>query len=118
VSSGGEWRPATLDPVDKIYRAYDGILNGARYVNDDQDVDPITGIARIDEDFLDGRDNDLDGSIDEDFAAIGQQMFSCMMRDDTPQAINTAFAEKHVPLGLECQQMAWPTRSRASRTST
>jgi len=107
VSSGGEWRPATLDPVDKIYRAYDGILNGARYINDDQDSDPITGLPRIDEDFLDGRDNDLDGKIDEDFAAIGQQMFSCMMRDDTPQAINTAFAEKHVPLGLECQQLAW-----------
>ena len=37
VSYFTEWRPPTLDPVDKIYRAYDGILNGARFVNDDDD---------------------------------------------------------------------------------
>ena len=56
---------------------------------------------------MDGRDNDGDGKIDEDYAAIGQQMFSCVIRDDTPQAINTTFNEKHVPLGLECRQTAW-----------
>ena len=76
VSYLQEWRPPTLDPVDKIYRAYDGIVNGARFVNDDGDHDPLTGLPRIDEDFLDGRDNDGDGMIDEDFAAIGQQMYS------------------------------------------
>jgi hypothetical protein len=107
VSTNQEWRPATLDPVDKIYRAYDGILNGARFINDDRDSDPATGDLRIDEDFQDGHDNDLDGSIDEDFGAMGQQTFACVLRDDTQQAINATFAEKHVPLGLECQQLAW-----------
>lgn len=107
VSYFTEWRPPTLDPVDKMYRAYDGILNGNRFLNDDGDYDPATGEPRIDEDFLDGRDNDLDGSIDEDFAAMGQQTFTCLIRDDTEQAINATAIEKHVPLGLETQQMAW-----------
>jgi len=107
VSYLQEWRPPTLDPEDRIYRAYDGIVNGQRFVNDDGDFDPLTGLPRIDEDFLDGRDNDGDGKIDEDFAAIGQQMFSCVIRDDTPEALAAAAAEPHVPLGVECRQLAW-----------
>lgn len=107
VSYVTEWRPATLDEEDRMYRAYDGILNGQRYVNDDSDVDPFTNEERIDEDFLDGRDNDGDGLIDEDYAAIGQQMYSCVVRDDTPQAIAAAAAERHVPLGLEARHTAW-----------
>ncbi len=107
VSYSTEWRPATLELADKIYRAYDGILNGARFVNDDRDDDPASGEPRIDEDFQDGHDNDLDGKVDEDFAAMGQQCFSFVIRDDTPQAVNQGAAEKHVPLGLECQELAW-----------
>jgi hypothetical protein len=107
VSYFPEWRPPSLDPEDRMYRAYDGIANGSRYINDDDDKDPKTGDPLIDEDFLDGRDNDGDGKIDEDFAAIGQQMYTCVMRDDTPQAINAAAAERHVPLGLEVRQSAW-----------
>lgn len=107
VSLTQEWRPATLDPEDKVYRGYDGIVNGVRFINDDSDNDPLTGGGLYDEDFLDGRDNDLDGRIDEDFAAIGQQMFTCVIRDDTPQAIAAAAAERHVPLGVECRQSAW-----------
>src|SRR5262249_44978136 len=113
VSYLQEWRPPTLDPGDRIYRAYDGILNGTRFVNDDGDFDPLTGLARIDEDFLDGRDNDGDGKIDEDYAAIGQRMYTCVIRDDTAQAVAAAAAERHVPLGgavgrgVECRQSAW-----------
>ena len=81
-----EWRPPTLDPEDQIYRAYDGIINGTRFVNDDGDNDPFTGDPKIDEDFLDGRDNDGDGRIDEDYGALGQQMYSFVMRDDTREA--------------------------------
>lgn len=102
-----EWRPKTLDPEDKIYRGYDGIINGQRFVNDDNDRDPFTDEQIIDEDFLDGRDNDGDGKIDEDYAALGQQMFSFTMWDNTQEAINTTFNEKHVPLGLECRQSSW-----------
>jgi hypothetical protein len=103
----GEWRPPTLDPEDRMYRAYDGIVGGARYINDDSDTDPLTGDPAIDEDFLDGRDNDGDGRIDEDFGAIGQQEYTCIIRDDTPQAVQAAAAERHVPLGIEIQQSAW-----------
>ncbi|MBI1799264.1 MAG: hypothetical protein HYR73_06220 [Candidatus Eisenbacteria bacterium] len=106
-----EWRPPSLQPEDRIYKAYDGIINGARFTNDDGDIkiDPfdLNHNLRIDEDFLDGHDNDGDGQIDEDYAAIGQEMFSCVMRDDTPQAINATLNEKHVPLGLEVKQLAW-----------
>jgi hypothetical protein len=113
VSSLTEWRPPTLDPEDRMYRAYDGILNGSRFFNDDGDVYTRdegmfrAGEPRTDEDFLDGRDNDFDGKIDEDYGALGQQTITCVIRDDTPQAIAASAAEKHVPLGLEVQQMAW-----------
>jgi len=113
VSYLQEWRPPTLEPEDRIYRSYDGIVNGVRFVNDDGDLDPLTGDQRIDEDFLDGRDNDGDGRIDEDYAAIGQQMYTCVIRDDTPEAVAAAAAERHVPLGgevgrgVECRQSAW-----------
>ncbi len=107
VSSTTEWRPATLDPEDKMYRGYDGIVNGVRFINDDSDNDPLTGDALYDEDFLDGRDNDGDGKIDEDFGAVGQQMYTCVIRDDTQAAIAVAAAERHVPLGVECRQTAW-----------
>jgi len=105
-----EWRPPTLLPEDRIYKAYDGIINGARFVNDDGDkyIDPTGNkVPLIDEDFLDGHDNDGDGKIDEDYGAVGQQMYSCVMRDDTQEALNATFNEKHVPLGLEVQQLAW-----------
>ena len=101
-----EWRPPTLKPEDRIYRAYDGIINGNRFVNDDNDKD-FDGKDIIDEDFLDGHDNDGDGKIDEDYGAVGQMMYSCLMRDDTQEALAATFNEKHVPLGLECQQLAW-----------
>jgi hypothetical protein len=107
VSYYSEWRPPTLEPVDRMYRAYDGIVNGQRLVNDDGDDDILTGRPLIDEDFLDGRDNDGDHLIDEDYAALGQQMFTCVMRDDTPAAINSVFNEKHIPIGLEMRQVAW-----------
>jgi hypothetical protein len=101
-----EWRPPSLLPEDRIYKAYDGIINGSRFTNDDGDFD-LDHNPKIDEDFLDGHDNDGDGRIDEDYGAIGQQIYSCVMRDDTPQALNATFNEKHVPLGLEVQQLAW-----------
>ncbi|NOT34199.1 MAG: hypothetical protein HOP12_08535 [Candidatus Eisenbacteria bacterium] len=107
VSYSQEWRPATLEPEDRMYRSFDGAPGAARLTNDDGDVNPSTGRQRIDEDFLDGRDNDGDGLIDEDYAALGQQMYSCSMRDDTPAAINLVANEKHIPLGVELRQIAW-----------
>ena len=107
VSYIPEWWPPTPDPADRMYRAYDGIIGGARFTNDDGDIDPTTQGPRIDEDFLDGHDNDGDGKIDEDYAALGQLMYSCVMRDDTPAALANVGNEKHVPLVVEAQQLGW-----------
>jgi hypothetical protein len=62
---------------------------------------------KIPEEIHDGRDNDGDGLIDEDFGAISQQMFTCVYRDDSPVALNTY--PEHVPMGLEITQksFAW-----------
>lgn len=100
-----EFRPTTLH-VGTIYESYEGFPGGSRFFNDDGDLDPF-GRDLIDEEVHDGIDNDDDGLIDEDFAAISQQMFSCIYRDDTQEALNT-FAE-HVPLGLKVVQesFAW-----------
>ncbi|HYM81651.1 MAG TPA: hypothetical protein VEY91_09610 [Candidatus Limnocylindria bacterium] len=109
VSYFSEWRPPSLEPEDRMYEAYEGIVNGARLFNDDGDRDPATNppLSLIDEDFLDGHDNDGDGRIDEDYAALGQQMITCAIRDDTPQAVNSVFNEKHIPFGLEVHQQAF-----------
>jgi hypothetical protein len=111
VSSGIEWRPPTLNPEDHIYSAYEGIVNGKRFFNDDGDKDlsePILYLQdKVDEDFLDGRDNDGDGLIDEDYGALGQEMYSLVMRDDTQEAIQFTQAEPHVPRGLEIKEKAW-----------
>jgi hypothetical protein len=93
VSHGFEWRPPSLAPEDRIYSAFEGQPNGVRDFDDDAD-------HRVDEEFLNGKDDDGDGLIDEDFAAVSQQMCTLEIRDDTEQAVNAAFAEKHVPFGL------------------
>jgi hypothetical protein len=98
-----EFRPSTL-PIDTIYESYEGYPGGTRFFNDDGDFD-MFGREIVDEEVHDGIDNDGDGLIDEDFAAISQQMFSCVYRDDSAEALNT-FAE-HVPMGLEVVQESY-----------
>jgi hypothetical protein len=110
VSIQPEWRPPTLAPEDRMYRSFDGKVFGLRGVDDDLDAntkDPLIKANFVDEDFQDGRDNDGDGLIDEDYGAIGQLMWSCVMRDDTPQALAAAANEKHIPLHLELRQTAF-----------
>jgi hypothetical protein len=98
-----EFRPSTL-PVDTIYESYEGFPGGDRLVNDDGDVD-ANGKSLVDEEIQDGRDNDGDGLIDEDFGAISQQMFTCVYRDDTHEALSTY--PEHVPMGLEITQRSF-----------
>ncbi len=100
VSHNTEWRPPTLNPEDRIYQSYDGQVDGAREIDDDGD-------NLVDEEFLNGRDDDFDGRIDEDYAAISQLMYTCELRDDTEQAENSNFAEKHVGFGLRVQQTSY-----------
>ena len=86
------------EPVDRIYRAYEGIAGGTHYpgrADDDND-------GLVDEDWLNGRDDDGDGRIDEDYAAFGKLMYSCWFRDDNPTA-QTVWPE-HTPLHLGVRQ--------------
>jgi hypothetical protein len=103
-----EFRP-TQDPIDKIYRSAEGRRGGNRPpspdANDDQDFDPSTGRPLVDEDWLNGRDDDLDGQIDEDYAAISKQMFSCWYTDNQPVALQI-FPE-HNPLNLRVRQESY-----------
>ena len=95
-----EFRP-TIDPIDVIYRAFEGISNGARLPTPpDDDRDGL-----VNEDWLNGRDDDGDGLIDEDFAAIGKQMFSCWFTDDQPYALQ--IYPEHTPLGLFVRQESY-----------
>lgn len=108
VSTGfpEELRPSLL-PVDTIYESYEGVRNGNRNTGALDADDDDDGLE--DEDVHNGRDDDGDGAIDEDFAAIGQQMFSCEYRDDTPEAVNQV--GEHRPLGLLVRQRSfqWAT---------
>ncbi len=110
VSTGAyefELRPS-LDPIDTIYTAFEGVTGGDRpgfsASGGDDDYD-----GRVDEDPLNGRDDDGDGRIDEDFAAISQQMFSCEYWDYTEEAI--ARYPEHRPLYIRINQrsFAWST---------
>jgi hypothetical protein len=95
-----EFRP-TIDPIDVIYRSFEGAAGGARYPSPpDDDKDGL-----IDEDWLNGRDDDGDGLIDEDFAAIGKQMFSCWFTDDQPYSVQ--INPEHTPLGLFVRQESY-----------
>jgi hypothetical protein len=100
VSAGGDWRPPSLAPEDRIYSSYEGQARGTRDFDDDAD-------GRVDEEFLNGKDDDHDGNIDEDYAAISQQMCTCEMRDDTEQAIAAVGPERHVPFHLLVRQTTY-----------
>jgi hypothetical protein len=88
-----------LRSQDRMYCGYDGVVRSP-LVNDA--ATHVVTESAIDEDFLDGRDNDGDGKIDGDFAALGQTMYSCVMRDDTSPRSPTC--QRSTPLGLECRR--------------
>ncbi|MFH0778085.1 MAG: hypothetical protein V2A71_05575 [Candidatus Eisenbacteria bacterium] len=97
-----EFRP-TLSPIDVIYRSFEGVTGGRRFGPGGSGDDD--GDGRVDEDFQDGYDNDGDNLIDEDYEAIGQQMFSCIYRDDTQEAKDRY--NEHVPWGLKVEQRSF-----------
>lgn len=87
------------DPLDTIYRSQEGATGSLRYPSPLADDD---GDGLEDEDPLDGIDNDLDGSVDEDFAAISHQYFRTVMRDFGP--VLEQSLPDHTPLGIEVTQ--------------
>jgi hypothetical protein len=72
--------------------------------NDDNDTDDA-GNPRIDEEILNGKDDDGDGLVDEDFAQIGNQMFVLTNYDNTRLAIEN-FPD-HTPMNLEIIQESY-----------
>jgi hypothetical protein len=104
-----EFRP-DLDPRWTIYESFEGDGGGFRLGVGGPAAADDDGDGMVDEDFQNGLDDDGDGAIDEDFGAIGQQMFSCMYRDDTREA--SAQIADHVPLGLLVKQRSfqWSTQ--------
>jgi hypothetical protein len=92
-----EFYPSS-DPVDVIYRSFEGDRGGDRFPGQaDDDYDGL-----FDEDWLNGRDDDGDGKIDEDFKAIGKQMFSCWYTDDQDMA--RIIWPEHTPMHLTVRQ--------------
>jgi hypothetical protein len=103
-----EWLPdrSSIWTIRESYEGQEGGIRigllGAAAADDDHD-------GKIDEDFQNGLDDDGDGKIDEDFEAIGQQMFSCMYKDDTPEALQ--LNPDHFPLDILVKQRSfqWST---------
>ena len=95
----GEFRPKA-DTRDKVYTAFEGMMGGGRLIDDDGD-------NAVDEDDLDGYDNDLDGLIDEDFAAISQQMFTSVFFDTSTIMNETRTDDFHEPLNLTVRQESY-----------
>lgn len=96
------------DQIPDVREAYEGIPDGNRVISASVNAND-DGDDQVDEDFLNGEDDDQDGLCDEDYAAIGQQMFSCEYFDDIPNIRQTN--PEHVPLGIRVRQtsFAWAT---------
>ena len=105
-----ELRPGP-DFMDTIFEAKNGVVTrpipsdhatGRRYpsLNSNDDFD-----GERDEDILNGRDDDGDGLVDEDFAQLGDQMFVCDMYDDL--GLVREMYPDHRPLGVRVRQRAF-----------
>jgi len=104
-----EFRPGN-DVWSTMYEARDQALlrpggnqeaSGFRLPDENADDDRD---GRIDEEILNGRADDNDGLVDEDFGQIGDQMMVCTMYDNTRLA-NEIYPD-HEPLNLEVVQTA------------
>jgi hypothetical protein len=98
-----ELLPDCFDPVDTIYESTIGMEGGAPRIGDDHD-------GMVDEEHRNGRDDDGDGYIDEDFAAISEEMLSCEYKDYQPEA--QEMYPDHVPLHVDIYEEShgWSSR--------
>lgn len=105
-----EYLPDLDDPLKTMYESWEGAANSARFADDDADCRPDLneGFRFFDEDPLDALDNDGDGAIDEDFAAISQQMFRCEYEDTNEEEVNEGLSSDfHSSLGLRIIQESY-----------
>ncbi len=98
-----EFWPDFFDPLATIYETWEGRPGRQRYFDDDGD-------GSVDEDEIDGINNDPwnDTRIDEDHAAISQQMFRCTYYDTTD--FNDRISDPrsfHYPIGLKVTQESY-----------
>lgn len=96
-----EFQPSN-DTRDVMYRSGEGATGGIRLpspaADDDRD-------GRTDEDWLNGHDDDGDLAVDEDFAAVSRQMFTCQYADDEPGSVQEF--PNHNPLRLHVRQESY-----------
>jgi hypothetical protein len=108
-----EFRPDPESFNARIFESWEGTANSTRLVDDDGDCgdhvfDPDKPFEWYDEDPLDGIDNDGDGRIDEDFAAISQQMYRMEYEDTYEEDVNEgATIDLHRSLGLRVIQESY-----------
>ncbi len=89
------------DPRGRVYQAAEGVFGGDRPPGPaDDDLDSL-----VNEDWLNGWDDDMDGRIDEDFQAIGKQMFSCFYTDD--QIAASQIYPEHTPMHVAVRQESY-----------
>ena len=94
---GSEMFPAQSDVAATIYEAVGGKL--LRPPGNSE------AGGTIDEETLNGYDDDVDGQIDEDFGQIGNQMMVATMYDNTAQVQENR--PEHKPLNLEIVQKTY-----------
>jgi hypothetical protein len=109
-----EFRPNPEDLLLTIYETWEGAANSGRLADDDGDCldhvfDEDDPFKWYDEDPLDGRDNDDDGLIDEDYAAISQQMYRMEYEDTYEEDVNenAPAGDEHRSLGLRVIQESY-----------
>ncbi|MBD3349092.1 MAG: hypothetical protein GF400_07860 [Candidatus Eisenbacteria bacterium] len=113
-----EFYPDPDDLDARIYETWEGAANSGRLFDDDGDwadhnCDPdlpgFDPFLWVDEDPLDGIDNDGDGLVDEDFAAISQQMFRMEYYDIYEEEVNENAqpGDEHTALGLKVIQESY-----------
>ena len=109
-----EFYPDPEDLLARIYETWEGAANSGRLFDDDNDCvnhayDEDNPFEWYDEDPLDGLDNDGDGLVDEDFAAVSQQMFKMEYYDTFEEEANenATPGDEHNALGLKVIQESY-----------
>jgi hypothetical protein len=109
-----EFRPDPEDLLAVIYESWEGAAGSDRLFDDDGDCrvhvyDPESPFEWYDEDPLDGLDNDGDGAVDEDYAAISQQVYRMEYFDTYEDEVNEGAqaGDEHTSLGLKVIQESY-----------
>jgi hypothetical protein len=109
-----EFYPDPESLLATIYETWEGAAGSDRLFDDDGDCrvhvyDELNPFEWYDEDPLDGLDNDADGLVDEDYAAISQQMFRMEYYDTYEEEVNETAppGDEHTSLGLKIIQESY-----------